>query len=46
MELIHTNQVPQAVGSYSQAIKLANGFLYISGQLGLNPATMLLAYKY
>ncbi|GAA6238341.1 MAG: RidA family protein [Spiroplasma phoeniceum] len=42
MELIHTDQAPQAVGPYSQAIKLANGFLYISGQLGLNPATMLL----
>ncbi|ELL44185.1 Rid family detoxifying hydrolase [Spiroplasma melliferum] len=42
MELIHTVQAPQAVGPYSQAIKLANGFLYISGQLGLNPTTMLL----
>ncbi|MFU0252337.1 Rid family detoxifying hydrolase [Spiroplasma sp. Moj] len=42
MELIHTDQAPQAVDPYSQAIKLANGFLYISRQLGLNPATMLL----
>ncbi|PQP78246.1 reactive intermediate/imine deaminase [Spiroplasma sp. ChiS] len=42
MELIHTVQAPQSVGPYSQAIKLANGFLYISGQLGLNPTTMLL----
>ncbi|WP_348734806.1 Rid family hydrolase [Spiroplasma endosymbiont of Ammophila pubescens] len=43
MELIHTDQAPQAVGPYSQAIKLAIGFLYIYGQLVLNPATMLLA---
>lgn len=34
---INTNNAPKALGPYSQAIKTSNGFIYVSGQLGLNP---------
>lgn len=37
-EAISTNLAPAAVGPYSQAIKAGN-FLYISGQLGIDPVT-------
>ncbi len=37
-EVIHTNNAPAAVGPYSQAIK-ANGFVFASGQLGLDAET-------
>lgn len=36
--IIHTGMAPPAVGPYSQAIK-ANGCLYVSGQLPLDPQT-------
>lgn len=36
MEIITTQNAPQAIGPYSQAIK-ANGMLYTSGQIGLTP---------
>ncbi|MDQ7982824.1 MAG: Rid family detoxifying hydrolase [Spiroplasma sp.] len=42
MKYISTDKAPSAVGPYSQAIKLNNGYLYISGQLGLIPETMKL----
>ena len=35
---IATAQAPAAIGPYSQAIR-ADGFLFCSGQLGLDPAT-------
>ncbi len=35
---IETKNAPKAVGPYSQAIE-ANGFLYVSGQLPLDPKT-------
>ncbi|OOS24969.1 reactive intermediate/imine deaminase [Moraxella porci DSM 25326] len=38
-QVIHTDNAPAAVGTYSQAIKVGNT-VYISGQLGLDPATM------
>lgn len=38
MKAIATNQAPAAIGPYSQAIE-ANGFVYCSGQLPINPAT-------
>eukprot|EP00002_Diphylleia_rotans_P012935 TRINITY_DN2525_c0_g4_i1.p1 TRINITY_DN2525_c0_g4~~TRINITY_DN2525_c0_g4_i1.p1 ORF type:complete len:141 (-),score=37.10 TRINITY_DN2525_c0_g4_i1:102-524(-) len=41
-EVIHTDRAPKAIGPYSQAIA-ANGFLFVSGQLGLHPETMELA---
>lgn len=35
---ISTTQAPAAIGPYSQAIE-ANGTIYVSGQLPINPAT-------
>ena len=37
-QVISTPNAPAALGTYSQAIK-ANGMLFASGQLGINPAT-------
>lgn len=37
-KIIATTAAPAAVGPYSQAVE-ANGTLYISGQIPLNPAT-------
>ena len=37
-ELIQTKNAPGAVGTYSQAVS-AGGFLYTSGQIGINPAS-------
>ena len=39
MKIIETDNAPKAIGTYSQAVKV-NGFLYISGQIPLNPSTM------
>ena len=36
-KVISTKAAPQAIGPYSQAIA-ANGFLFISGQLGVSPS--------
>lgn len=38
MEIMHTDKAPAAVGPYSQAVK-AGGFLFCSGQIGLDPVT-------
>ncbi len=35
---IHSDQLPKAIGPYSPAVA-ANGFLFISGQLGIDPVT-------
>lgn len=35
---IRTERAPQAIGPYSQAVK-AGGFLFISGQIPIDPAT-------
>lgn len=37
-KIISTDKAPAAVGAYSQAVE-ANGTLYISGQIPLNPTT-------
>jgi len=37
-KIIHTDNAPKAIGPYSQAIE-ANGMLFISGQIPVNPAT-------
>jgi len=37
-ERIQTNHAPAAIGPYSQAIK-ANGFVFVSGQIPINPQT-------
>ena len=38
MQIIATDNAPAAVGPYSQAI-VANGFVFVSGQLPINPQT-------
>jgi len=38
-EVIHTDKAPQAIGTYSQAIKI-NDTVYLSGQIPLIPETM------
>ena len=38
MEIIATEKAPAALGPYSQAIR-ANGMIYCSGQIPINPAT-------
>lgn len=37
-EVISTQNAPQAIGPYSQAIR-ANGFIFVSGQIPVDPAT-------
>jgi len=39
--IIHTEHAPKAVGTYSQAVQVGQ-MLYVSGQIGFDPATMLL----
>lgn len=36
-QIISTPNAPQAIGPYSQAVE-ANGFVFISGQIPINPA--------
>jgi 2-iminobutanoate/2-iminopropanoate deaminase len=36
--IIKTSEAPAPIGPYNQAVK-ANGFLFISGQIAINPAT-------
>ena len=38
-EVLHTNKAPEAIGTYSQAVK-HQGLVFISGQIPLDPATM------
>lgn len=40
-EIISTNEAPQAIGTYSQAIRKSN-LIFLSGQIGLDPHTMKL----
>ena len=40
-EIIATDKAPQAIGTYSQAVKVGNT-VYLSGQIPLNPVTMTL----
>ncbi len=37
-EKIYTKNAPEAIGPYSQAVKI-NGLVYTSGQIALNPET-------
>ena len=39
MKIIETDDAPKAIGTYSQAVNV-NGFLFISGQIPLDPSTM------
>lgn len=38
-QIIQTDGAPAAIGTYSQAVKVG-GTVYLSGQIGLDPATM------
>lgn len=38
MQPVNTENAPAAIGPYSQAV-VANGFLFVSGQLPIDPAT-------
>ena len=38
-QIIHTAKAPQAIGTYSQAVKVG-GVVYLSGQIPLVPETM------
>jgi reactive intermediate/imine deaminase len=40
-QAVQTRDAPQAIGTYSQAIR-AGDTIYLSGQIGLDPATMQL----
>ncbi|MCH9689912.1 MAG: Rid family detoxifying hydrolase [Gammaproteobacteria bacterium] len=40
-EVVHTKQAPEAIGTYSQAVRF-DRILYVSGQIPLNPDTMVL----
>lgn len=37
-KIIHTDRAPKAIGPYSQAVA-AGGAVYLSGQIGLDPAS-------
>lgn len=38
MQFHHTDSAPKAIGPYSQAVSI-DGWLYTSGQVGMDPAT-------
>ncbi len=38
MKPIHTGDAPEAIGPYSQAVRV-DGWLFTSGQVGIDPAT-------
>ena len=38
MEAVYTNQAPEAIGPYSQAVKVGN-LVFTSGQIPIDPAT-------
>jgi reactive intermediate/imine deaminase len=40
-QIIHTEHAPQAIGTYSQAVRVGDT-VYLSGQVPLDPATMKL----
>lgn len=38
LQVVSTEKAPKAVGPYSQAV-VANGFIFVSGQIAIDPAT-------
>lgn len=39
--IVRTDDAPQAIGTYSQAVRVTGGeTVYLSGQIGLDPASM------
>tara|TARA_B100000579_G_scaffold231879_1_gene190006 strand:+ start:323 stop:811 length:489 start_codon:yes stop_codon:yes gene_type:complete len=43
-KIIYSEKAPKAIGPYSQAVQIEN-FLFLSGQIGLNPKTNKLENK-
>jgi 2-iminobutanoate/2-iminopropanoate deaminase len=43
-EIITTNQAPEPVGPYNQAIAASGKMLFVSGQISINPNTNQLAH--
>lgn len=41
-QIIHTPDAPAAIGTYSQAVRVGDT-VFLSGQIGLDPATMQMA---
>lgn len=39
LDIVQTDQAPAAIGPYSQAV-VSDGWVYCSGQIGLDPETM------
>lgn len=44
IEKVYTKNAPEAIGPYSQAVK-ANGMLYTSGQIAINPSSGVVEAK-
>ncbi|MEY3810965.1 MAG: hypothetical protein RL221_1474 [Pseudomonadota bacterium] len=44
-EIIQTKHAPEAIGSYSQAVKTGNT-IYLSGQIALDPESMMRALRH
>ncbi len=42
-QVIATDEAPKAIGPYSQAV-MANGFVFVSGQIPIDPATGQLVF--
>jgi 2-iminobutanoate/2-iminopropanoate deaminase len=38
LKIVHTDRAPAAIGPYSQGV-VANGYLFTSGQIAIDPAT-------
>ena len=45
MQIVNTSHAPAAIGPYSQAV-LQGEFLFVSGQLGINPETGEMPYTF
>ncbi len=43
MEIVTSGNAPAAIGPYSQAIKVGGGYLFCSGQIGIDPETTEMA---
>jgi 2-iminobutanoate/2-iminopropanoate deaminase len=42
-KIVETNKAPSSIGPYSQAV-LANGFVFVSGQISIDPMTGNMAF--
>lgn len=42
VKAIHTDTAPKAIGTYSQAVETQNNWIFLSGQIGMDPQSMSL----